>query len=370
MDFSNNYMSAKEILCKIANTANEISILAKEKSEDNNQQFLEEDLNILYKQITIIQSELKNSIAENDTNIVIEEKKNLKLENENIDNHKPKTEEQDDEEKISKERIPTPFLKMYNHILSSGVEGRLVHNIMKLTLEQLPATANKTEAYARKYFEILLKKLIITNSEIKLIKNRQKVLVLIGQDGVGKTTTIAKLASNLSKKDHKKYKVGIISLDTKNSKTKTEPFKHEKDMKIAVENVTDINDFEIAFERLSDCDIVLIDTITNSKNDKEKLITLDALLRFYSVGLDINLVLDANDKCEKLEQVYKNYSFLDIDNIIFTKFDKAKKIGNIFSFIHKIQKPISYISDSEDCSKHIIPATSYFLVSEILKERG
>ncbi len=353
MDFlHDDILSKKNILEQISNIATQISTLTAQKSDDENITFSNEELENLLKDISLIQTKLEIKKE-------IHEKKSLP---------KP-VEEFKIEEKIPKEKIPTPFLKMYKHILSSGIESKLIHDIMKLTLEQLPTSTNTTDAYARKYFEILLKKLIMTNSELKIIKNRQKVIVLVGEEGVGKTTALIKLASKFSTRSNEKYKVGIISLDTRKTHMTDTLLKHAKALRVSVENVCDINDFEVAFENLEYCDIILIDTLANSKNDNEKLITLDALLRFYSVGLDVNLVLDANEECEKLEQTYKNYSFLDIDNILFTKFDKTKKIGNIFSFIHKIKKPINYISNNKDSSKNIITATSYFLVSQILNER-
>ncbi len=144
--------------------------------------------------------------------------------------------------------------------------------------------------------------------------------MFVGPTGVGKTTTIAKLAARYSYINDKRSKVGIITLDTYRIGAVEQLFQYAKMMRLPIEDVVDPEDFNGALNSLSHCDVILIDTVGSSQYDNTKLSKLNEFIKRSSFDIDVNLVLSAGVKLEDLRDIYNNFSFLDIDTLIFTKF--------------------------------------------------
>ena len=138
-------------------------------------------------------------------------------------------------------------------------------------------------------------------------------------------------------------------------------------MRLPIEDVVDINDFDRAVNSLNRCDIVLIDTVGSSQYDKEKIGRLKKILDRSNFDIDVNLVLSSTTKLEDLIDIYKGFSFLNIDTIIFTKMDETKTFGNIFSFVYDIHKPISYFSIGQEVPDDIMEAEGEFLIKAIFE---
>ncbi|KFL33110.1 flagellar biosynthesis regulator FlhF [Sulfurospirillum sp. SCADC] len=270
--------------------------------------------------------------------------------------------------------IPSEFSEIYKLAKTSGMGEDHLENIMNLTLEHMPVKMKNSSETIKRYFQVLLRKLIPVRMETELPKGNKRVMMFVGPTGVGKTTTIAKLAARYSYIQEKRAKVGIITLDTYRIGAVEQLFQYAKMMRLPIEDVVDPNDFNNALSSLSHCDVILIDTVGSSQYDKDKLIKLNKFLQSSQLQIDVNLVLSAGSKLEDLKEIYKNFSFLDIDTLIFTKFDETKVFGTIFSLIYDIDKPVSYFSIGQEVPDDIVPASSDFLVECILdgfeKKRG
>ncbi len=270
--------------------------------------------------------------------------------------------------------IPSEFSEIYKLAKISGMGEDHLENIMNLTLEHMPARMKNSSETIKRYFQVLLRKLIPVRVEAEVQKGNKRVMMFVGPTGVGKTTTIAKLAARYSYIQEKRSKVGIITLDTYRIGAVEQLFAYAKMMRLPIEDVVDPNDFNNALSSLSHCDVILIDTVGSSQYDKEKLVKLNKFLQNSQLQIDVNLVLSAGCKLEDLKEIYKNFSFLDIDTLIFTKFDETKAFGTIFSLIYDTDKPVSYFSIGQEVPDDIVPASSDFLVECILegfeKKRG
>ncbi len=262
--------------------------------------------------------------------------------------------------------IPPEFAEIYKLALQSGMGSNHLNSIMRLTLKHMPIAMKHSPVTVKRYFKTLLRRMILTRNELHVTKGQQKVLMFVGPTGVGKTTTLAKIAARYSYIKEKRCKVGIITLDTYRIGAVEQLFQYAKMLHLPIEDVVDVNDFEGALQRLKGCDVVLIDTVGSSPYDREKLIKLDNFLRHTSTPIDVNLVLSAGSKLEDLKDTYENYSFFDIDTLIFTKFDETRMFGNIFSLVYSINKPISYVSIGQEVPDDLEVASSDFIVSCML----
>ncbi|MFC2747198.1 MAG: flagellar biosynthesis protein FlhF, partial [Campylobacter concisus] len=256
--------------------------------------------------------------------------------------------------------IPPEFASIYKLAKQSGMKEEHLEAIMQTTLENLPVSMKSNPTAVKRYFYSLLRNMLPCRKEPS--DKKQRIMMLVGPTGVGKTTTLAKLAARFAYGNEKRYKTGIITLDTYRIGAVEQLFQYAKMMKLPILDVIEIDDFQNAIKQLNYCDVILIDTTGNSQYDKEKLERLDKFLKHSGAKIDVNLVLSAGSKVEDLIEIYNGFSFLDIDTLIITKFDETKIFGNVFSLIYETNTPVSYFSVGQEVPDDLVEAKSEFLV--------
>ena len=256
--------------------------------------------------------------------------------------------------------IPPEFASVYKLAKQSGMKEEHLEAIMQTTLENLPVSMKSNPTAVKRYFYSLLRNMLPCRKELN--DKKQRIMMLVGPTGVGKTTTLAKLAARFAYGNEKRYKTGIITLDTYRIGAVEQLFQYAKMMKLPILDVIEVEDFQNAIKQLSYCDVILIDTTGNSQYDKEKLERLDKFLKHSGAKIDVNLVLSAGSKVEDLIEIYNGFSFLEIDTLIITKFDETKIFGNVFSLIYETNTPVSYFSVGQEVPDDLVEAKSEFLV--------
>jgi len=265
--------------------------------------------------------------------------------------------------------IPPEFSEIYAIAKNSGMHKAHLDEIMTLTLKHMPLKMRNNPITIKRYFNTLLRRIIPVRQERELSAGVKKIMMFVGPTGVGKTTTIAKLAARYAFQKHKKYKVGIITLDTYRIGAVEQLMTYARMMKLSIEAVVDPGDFVEALNRLRNNDIILIDTVGSSQHDKEKVDKINSFLSVNTfASIDVNLVLSATTKFEDLKDIYENFSILPLDTLVFTKLDETKRIGNIFSLVYDVKKPISYFSIGQEVPDDLIVASSEYLVDNMLKD--
>ncbi len=264
--------------------------------------------------------------------------------------------------------IPPEFAEIYRLASQSGMDKEHLDSIMRLTLEHMPAKLRENSKTVKRYFQTLLRKMIPIRLESLPTPGSTRVMMLVGPTGVGKTTTIAKLAARYSFLMQKKYKVGLIVLDTYRIGAVEQLMQYARMMKLGIETVVDPPEFTTALNSLSYCDFILIDTMGSSPYDKNKIEKIYECLQANdsTFNIDVSLVLPSSIKYEDLLLTYENFETLNIDTVIFTKLDETRGFGNLFSFALETRKPISYFSVGQEVPEDLVVASSDFLVECLL----
>jgi len=262
--------------------------------------------------------------------------------------------------------VPPEFAEIYKITKDSGLADDHLYEIMRLTLENMPKQMKENPQTVKRYFDVLLRRLVPIRME--MAPSGRKTVMLIGPTGVGKTTTLAKLAARYAYKSDKKYKVGIITMDTYRIGAVEQLLQYSKMMKLAIEAVVDPTEFKTALSSLRHCDYILIDTAGSSHYDKEKINKIARFLKYESsVSIDTCLVLSANTKYEDLKEIYEGFaSAIPIDTLVVTKLDETKYFGNMFSFVYDTKKPIAYFSTGQEVPEDLSEATSEMFVDCLL----
>ncbi|MCD6173897.1 MAG: flagellar biosynthesis protein FlhF [Sulfurimonas sp.] len=265
--------------------------------------------------------------------------------------------------------IPPEFAEIYRLASQSGMSREHLEGIMRMTLEHMPHKMKENSATVKRYFQTLLRKMIPIRLESTPSYGSKKVIMLVGPTGVGKTTSIAKLAARYSYLMEKKYKVGLVVLDTYRIGAVEQLMQYARMMKLGIETVVDPADFTTALNSLRHCDYILIDTMGSSPYDKGKIEKIYECLKDTNdteYSIDVVLVMPSSIKYEDLKATYDNFDTLNIDTLMFTKLDETRGFGNIFSLSYETKKPISYFSVGQEVPEDLVSASGDFLVECLL----
>lgn len=264
--------------------------------------------------------------------------------------------------------IPPEFAEIYRLASQSGMNREYLNDIMNITLEHMPFKMRENSQTVKRYFQTLLRKMVPIRLETPPTLGNKKVLMLVGPTGVGKTTSIAKLAARYSYLLQKKYKVGLVVLDTYRIGAVEQLMQYARMMKLGIETVVDPPEFATALNSLKYCDYILIDTMGSSPYDKGKIEKIYECLEANDTeyNIDVVLVMPSSIKYEDLQATYNNFATLDIDTIMFTKLDETIGFGNIFSLAYETKKPVSYLSVGQEVPEDLVCASSDFLVECLL----
>lgn len=199
------------------------------------------------------------------------------------------------------------------------------------------------------------------------VLSHPKIMMIVGPTGVGKTTTIAKLAARYAYLMDKPYKVALVNLD--NFKVGAiEQLTHYADiMQIEHYVVDNVDLFKETLDNLSGYDVVLVDTAGMSPYDTEKFVQT---IEFVKAGafkeIEVSLLLSATVKYEDMEDIYQNFSFLNLSSIIISKFDETKHFGTLLNFMLLYNLPMSYFTIGQEVPDDLRLADKEFLLEQFI----
>lgn len=259
--------------------------------------------------------------------------------------------------------IPPEFALMYDIFEKNEFDQEMTYTIMKKTIKQLPISLKSNPNKINDFFKLILRRVIPIKHEVPLRPQQRKIIMMVGPTGVGKTTTISKLAARYAYKLGQNYKVGIVTLDSFRVGAVEQLQAYTNIMRLPLEVVKKPDDLAEALLRLKDCNYIFIDTAGSSQYDIDKIELInDYQKKVEELPIEKILVLPANVKHSDLLEIYKNYSILDIDYLTFTKLDETRSFGNLISFAHKTKKSITYFSIGQNVPDDLIVSDATYLI--------
>ena len=259
--------------------------------------------------------------------------------------------------------IPPEFVDIYSLFEQNEFDQEMTYTILKKTIKQLPVALKSNVQKVNDFFRLVLRRIIPVKHEVPLRKHQRKIMMMVGPTGVGKTTTIAKLAARYAYKVSSNYKVGIITLDSFRVGAIEQLKAYANIMRLPLEVVQKPEELVEAILRLKECNYILIDTAGSSQYDVDKIELINEYqMKVDELPIEKILVLPANVKQTDLQEIYLNYSRLNIDYLTFTKLDETKSFGNLISFAHKTKKSICYFSIGQNVPDDLIVSDASYLI--------
>lgn len=239
------------------------------------------------------------------------------------------------------------FIKMvYTTLLDNEVDERYVNQIMEEMDNVMRSDLQLDSVLSNLYQKLILK--FGKPEGVKLTENKAKVVFFIGPTGVGKTTTVAKLASYF--KIEKKKRVAFLTADTYRIAA-TEQLKTYADIINApLSIVYTPEDMVEELEKLRDFDLILVDTAGYSHKNKDQQAEIKKLIEAVPEEFDREcyLVLSATTKYKDLKSIVDAYKEVTEYNIIFTKLDETSAYGNLLNIRMYCGADLSYTTNGQN----------------------
>ncbi|ANU14835.1 flagellar biosynthesis protein FlhF [Planococcus halocryophilus] len=194
-----------------------------------------------------------------------------------------------------------------------------------------------------------------------------EVICFIGPTGVGKTTTIAKIAADYMLTKDKK--VGLITADTYRIAAVEQLKTYGGILNIPVKVVESSTDLTRAIEEFQDCDIILMDTAGRNYQQAKYIEELKRLLPTDS-KVQIHLVLSLTSKYEDMRKIINNFGSISMDELLLTKKDETGSAGAIVNLVCQYDIPIRHIANGQNVPNDIVAFTPELAADFIMGEEN
>lgn len=263
-------------------------------------------------------------------------------------------------------RRTNPFLReCHDMLVSRELDPRVADLIVdEISQLRLP-TGYPDPSRARAVLRSQLTKLFLPSPPLD-DRKRPRLIVLVGPTGVGKTTTIAKLAAKA--KIHEHRRVGLITLDTFRIAAVDQLEKYAEIIGLPLIVATSPREVEIAVEELraKETDTVFIDTAGRSHRDELKMAELREFLTVLPEA-EVHLVLSTTTHGKTILSIANRFSGLGFHRVILTKVDETISFGALVSSLISIGRPISFVTDGQNVPDDIVASDPERLADLVLK---
>ncbi|HEX4072204.1 MAG TPA: hypothetical protein VHX68_13585, partial [Planctomycetaceae bacterium] len=251
------------------------------------------------------------------------------------------------------EDVPSELFQLYTELIDSEVEADVARELVC----QLKQSANPRQLSNAVAAKALLTAMV--ESEIRCCEpltprpGRRKVVAMVGATGVGKTTTIAKLAANFRLRSG--IKMGLVTVDTYRVAAVEQLRTYAEIIELPMKVVTNPLEMRRALDELAGLDLVLIDTAGRSPKDDLQIQELKSLLAEAHVD-EVHLVMSLNSNLRGLEATAAKFAAAGTTAMILTKLDEASGMGALLSAARRVPLPISYLTAGQTVPDDIEPA--------------
>ena len=248
----------------------------------------------------------------------------------------------------NEETVSLKFIKLvYNQLIDNEVDEKYANQIIGEIQSSMKKEASVDTILSAVYQKIILK--IGQSKAITLKENEKKIAFFIGPTGVGKTTTIAKLASYF--KLEKKLKVALITSDTYRIAAVEQLRTYAGILDVPLKVIYTIEELNQAIDDYKEFDLILVDTAGRSHKNEEQCKEVEHLIRDARIPEGIEketyLVLSAATKYKDLIKINEAFGTVKDYSIIFTKLDETSCLGNVLNMRLRTDIPLSYVTSGQ-----------------------
>ena len=246
------------------------------------------------------------------------------------------------------------LLALFRRLTANGVVFQAAAGLLKTVKERLSEEDLWREDFVRYYLGEMIRGMVQVSGPLPERPEGTKVVALVGPTGVGKTTTILKLAAQQALRGEKS--VTVASLDTYRVGATEQLKSYAKMIGVPVMLAASGSELGEMISRRSPKGLVLIDTPGRSPLNVRQVKELQDLEK-VGVPVETHLVLSFNTKEADISEAIDRFSVISIDRLLFTKMDETRTFGALLSAVRRKDKPISYLTMGQRVPDDIEAAT-------------
>jgi flagellar biosynthesis protein FlhF len=259
--------------------------------------------------------------------------------------------------------LPESLFHLFTDLIESEVSEELARELVeRIRLETRGAEVSDPVILQAKASRMIEDE-IRTAGPINVASGSSKLVALVGPTGVGKTTTIAKLAAIYRLKH--KLKVGLITVDTYRIAAVDQLRTYADIIDLPMEVVSTPREMREAVARMGELDLVLMDTAGRSPRDEVKIQELKSFLSEADAD-EVHLVLSSTASAKSLCSTAQQFAQVGTSRILLTKLDEAHGLGNLLPLLRSSRLPLSYVTNGQDVPDDIEVGDSRTLARAVL----
>lgn len=253
---------------------------------------------------------------------------------------------------------------LYNTLLNNDVNEKYINQVMD-EVEKFLKPGNSVDVILSNVYQKLVLRFGQT-STIDLNGQKPKVLFFIGPTGVGKTTTIAKIASKY--KGEMDKRVAFITADTYRIAATEQLRVYANILEAPMEIVYSVEELDSAIAKFEDYDLIFVDTAGFSHKNETQRADIKKLINGINPEYEkeVYLVLSATTKYKDLTEIVDIYREISDFKLIFTKLDETSTYGNIFNIRMYTGASLSYITNGQSVPDDIEVFDTQKIVKQLL----
>jgi flagellar biosynthesis protein FlhF len=259
--------------------------------------------------------------------------------------------------------------KLISELIESGIQDDLVRDISdELKAIMLREHITREDLLRLQLARVLMSRLRVARSlgERLRVPSTPRIITFLGPTGVGKTTTIAKIAAELV--INQKRPVTLATTDTFKIAAVEQLQTYANILKVPLEVCPSAESFSSLRDHLGPDDVVLVDTAGFGPRDERKLIELSELLQ--SVRTERHLCVSSTTRDADLLQVVQRFRIFEPEYLVFTKLDETTSFGNIYNLAARTHIPLSYFTMGQRVPEDVEVATKERVADLILNLAG
>ncbi len=251
----------------------------------------------------------------------------------------------------SKEPHKAHLARLYNDLVGNGVSKAQACTLMERVRKEV---AVGEDGDGEGGIRIVEKTIAESFPVLSGKRHRKRIKVFLGPTGVGKTTTLAKLAARYALTE--KLNVGLVTTDTYRIAAAEQLKTYAKIIGIPLEVASEKKEFERSLARFTEKDLILVDTPGRGRRDETYLRHLKDMLTVPS-PVETHLLLSLAASRENNLDAASRFGMFDCDAVILTKLDECIRPGVIYDLMTHIGKPVSYVTNGQNVPQDIEQAS-------------
>lgn len=257
--------------------------------------------------------------------------------------------------------LPKAVQELYQHLLSHEVQEEIAQ---KLSISVHELINGESSLSLREAMNVCIEELIRTSSGLN-IAQRPAVVAFVGPTGVGKTTTIAKLAAHYHLRANQR--ILLITVDTYRIAAVEQLKTYATYIGIPLEVALTPQEMQQLVRKYKNCDLILIDTPGRSQKNSLRIQEL-AMILSAAQPTEVHLLLNVTTQHRILWDIVRGFSVLSPNRLLFTKLDESASFGHILNLGVTLGEPVSYLTTGQDVPDDIELATTERITEYLLRE--